>query len=88
MVILHEIARQATDADVSTAEKAVMAAIADAHHLVPKDVVIVPLGAVPKTTSGKVRRSAAREAYADQRFAPLSVQPLFRLKLQEPARAR
>ena len=29
----------------------------------PKEVIVLPKGAIPKTTSGKLRRSAVREAY-------------------------
>lgn len=39
-------------------------AVADAVGLRPSEVLVVPRGTVPKTTSGKLRRGALREAYA------------------------
>lgn len=38
----------------------IRAAVKDAFGVVPREVVFLPPGALPKTTSGKVRRSATR----------------------------
>jgi fatty-acyl-CoA synthase len=43
--------------------------IADAIGIHPRDVVVLPPGAVEKTTSGKLRRAAMREAYASGALA-------------------
>ena len=45
-------------------ERAVRHEIADAVGVAPGAVVVLPPGAVQKTTSGKLRRAAMREAYA------------------------
>lgn len=41
----------------------VRAAVTAAVGLTPREVVVLPRGAVPKTTSGKLQRAAARQAY-------------------------
>ena len=38
-------------------------AVADAVGTAPDEVVVVPRGTIKKTTSGKLRRAAMREAY-------------------------
>ena len=38
-------------------------AVADSVGIAPADVVVVPRGTIEKTTSGKLRRSAMRDAY-------------------------
>ncbi|HEX9236517.1 MAG TPA: AMP-binding protein [Actinomycetota bacterium] len=47
-------------------------AVSDAVGLTPREVLVVAKGSIPKTTSGKVRRSALREAYADGRLEVLA----------------
>ncbi|MEV6671276.1 fatty acyl-AMP ligase [Streptomyces sp. NPDC051162] len=42
---------------------AVVAAVTAGHGVAPADVHIGPVGAIPMTTSGKVRRDATRKAY-------------------------
>ncbi|MCV7192812.1 fatty acyl-AMP ligase [Mycolicibacterium brumae] len=44
---------------------AVRAAVAKRHGLSVADVLLLPGGAVPRTTSGKLRRRACRESYLD-----------------------
>jgi 1-acyl-sn-glycerol-3-phosphate acyltransferase len=51
----------AMERDAAAAE--VMARVTDAVGVPPDEVVLVPPGGVPKTSSGKIRRSAAREQY-------------------------
>jgi acyl-CoA synthetase (AMP-forming)/AMP-acid ligase II len=41
----------------------VKGAVADAIGAAPSEVIVVPRGAIEKTTSGKLRRAAMREAY-------------------------
>lgn len=58
---------------------AIRAAVAAAHGIRPFDVRFGPPGAIPVTTSGKVRRSATRDAYlrdAIKRFRPRTDQPV------------
>jgi fatty-acyl-CoA synthase len=50
--------------DPAALERAVRSAAADAVGLPPREVVVLPPGTVQKTTSGKLRRTAMRDAYA------------------------
>ncbi|OBA77724.1 acyl-CoA synthetase [Mycobacterium sp. 1164966.3] len=49
----------------------VTSAISNSHGLGVADLVVVPPGSIPITTSGKVRRAACVEHYRDGRFARL-----------------
>ncbi|MFZ1178517.1 MAG: hypothetical protein WAO15_20100, partial [Mycobacterium sp.] len=49
----------------------VTSAISNSHGLGVADLVVVPPGAIPITTSGKVRRAACVEHYRHGRFARL-----------------
>jgi acyl-CoA synthetase (AMP-forming)/AMP-acid ligase II len=44
----------------------VRAAVALEHEVVPHDIVLLPAGALPRTTSGKLSRRSARDAYLTQ----------------------
>jgi len=61
VVLLVEPA--AADADPEALRSRVRRAVADAVGVKPAEVVVVPPGAIEKTTSGKLRRAAMREAY-------------------------
>jgi fatty acid CoA ligase FadD28 len=52
-------------------KREVTSAISSSHGLRVADLVIVPPGSIPTTTSGKVRRSACAEQYRHGRFARL-----------------
>jgi fatty acid CoA ligase FadD21 len=49
----------------------VTSAISNAHGLNVGDVVLVPAGSIPTTTSGKIRRAACVEQYRQDQFARL-----------------
>ena len=49
----------------------VTAAISNAHGLSVSDLVLVPAGSIPTTTSGKIRRAACVEQYQQGRFPRL-----------------
>jgi fatty acid CoA ligase FadD28 len=49
----------------------VTSAISTTHGLTAADLVLVPRGSIPITTSGKIRRSAAAEQYRRDQFARL-----------------
>jgi acyl-CoA synthetase (AMP-forming)/AMP-acid ligase II len=53
----------AVEATASEVASAVRRAIAAEHELELADVVLVQPGRLPRTSSGKVRRGACREAY-------------------------
>ncbi|MEQ0565627.1 fatty acyl-AMP ligase [Amycolatopsis sp. NEAU-NG30] len=62
------VAEHRTHADLAEpAERALAAAIrrlvSDAHGLALRDVLLVPAGRVPRTSSGKIARSACRDRY-------------------------
>ncbi|HEY1840647.1 MAG TPA: AMP-binding protein [Mycobacterium sp.] len=56
---------------VATIKNEVTSAISASHGLSVSDLVLVPQGAIPITTSGKVRRRACVEQYEQDRFARL-----------------
>lgn len=49
----------------------VTSAISNVHGLNVADLVLVPPGSIPTTTSGKVRRAASAEQYLQDQFARL-----------------
>jgi fatty acid CoA ligase FadD28 len=51
----------------------VTSAISKSHGLTVADLVLVPTGSIPVTTSGKVRRAACVEQYRQDQFARLDV---------------
>ena len=51
----------------------VTSAISNTHGLAAADLVLVPPGSIPITTSGKVRRSACAEQYRHNQFTRLDV---------------
>jgi fatty acid CoA ligase FadD21 len=51
----------------------VTAAISRSHGLNVADLVLVPPGSIPTTTSGKIRRAACAEQYCQQQFTRLDV---------------
>jgi fatty acid CoA ligase FadD21 len=60
--LLHRLSGVRTD---------VTSAISNAHGLNVGDVVLVPAGSIPITTSGKIRRAACVEQYRHDQFARL-----------------
>ncbi|MEU7839043.1 MULTISPECIES: fatty acyl-AMP ligase [unclassified Nonomuraea] len=46
------------------------------HRLTPDDVLVVRRGALPKTSSGKIQRSACRKHYVAGKFIPVENQSL------------
>ena len=61
LVIVHEAERHADRLDEVTS--AIRQAIAEEHEALAYEVVLVPPGGVPRTTSGKVQRRACRDLY-------------------------
>jgi fatty-acyl-CoA synthase len=62
LVVVAE-SRCRTDAERERLERMVVAGVIEAVGVPPSVVRIVPPGTVPKTPSGKIRRSAARDRY-------------------------
>ena len=55
-------------ADLAALRAAIVARVADAIGLPPDVVAIYPPGSVPRTSSGKIRRAAARTAFLEGRL--------------------
>ncbi|MCB0925973.1 MAG: AMP-binding protein [Mycobacterium sp.] len=65
LVIVAERAPGTARWDPHPAVEAIRAAVTRRHRVEPTDVVIVPAGAIPRTTSGKLARRACRAEYLD-----------------------
>lgn len=76
LVVVMEV-RKRGDSDEDAMDKLalvkreVTSAISNSHGLAVADLVLVPPGSIPVTTSGKVRRSSCVEEYQRNRFARL-----------------
>jgi fatty acid CoA ligase FadD21 len=56
---------------LSAVKSDVTSAISNAHGLNVGDLVLVPPGSIPTTTSGKIRRAACAEQYRQDQFVRL-----------------
>ena len=65
LVIVGERAAGAHKLDTSPIADDIRAAIAVRHGVTVRDVLLVPAGAIPRTSSGKIGRRACRAAYLD-----------------------
>ncbi|MDZ5649762.1 fatty acyl-AMP ligase [Nitrospirillum sp. BR 11828] len=76
LVVLQEVKRgHLADPDLERALQAVSAAICETFGMRPLDVVLLRPGALPRTTSNKIRRGACREAYLAGDLAPFRLDP-------------
>src|SRR5205085_5879996 len=64
LVVVHEVVRHARAATAEIAA-AVRAAVVAEHEAAVAEVVLLRPETLPRTSSGKVRRRACREAYLD-----------------------
>ena len=73
VVVACEIARtQARKADLNEVMNRIRAAVGEELELQVSSVVLQKQGALPRTTSGKLRRSACAQAYLDGTLNPLT----------------
>jgi acyl carrier protein len=63
LVIVQEVEPRRRDLDTTAALQAIRLAVVARHELEVHAIALVKAGAVPKTSSGKTRRSACRERY-------------------------
>ncbi len=64
LVVVHELRRGAeADVDAGALCDALRRAVAEEHEVHVHEVVLIPAGTLPKTSSGKVRRRACRAAW-------------------------
>lgn len=75
VAIVEAKRRGDTDEDVAAhfaeLKSRITSAISTAHGISAADLVLVPRGSIPITTSGKVRRAASAELYRDGAFSRL-----------------
>jgi long-chain fatty acid adenylyltransferase FadD28 len=69
----HGAAHEDAIDNLRTVWKQVTSAISTSHGLRVADLVVVPPGTIPTTTSGKVRRSACVERYRQNAFTRIDV---------------
>jgi len=62
LVVVMEMDRR-REGEASAAVEAVRQAVAEAHEVQVHEVVLVRMGSIPKTSSGKIQRHASRAAY-------------------------
>ncbi|PBJ65362.1 fatty-acid--CoA ligase [Mycobacterium avium subsp. hominissuis] len=65
LVVVAERAAGTSREDPRPAIEAIRAAVAQRHELAVADVRLLPAGAIPRTTSGKLARRACRAQYLD-----------------------
>ena len=65
LIVAQEIEREARGADLPDLTGRIRQAVAEGHEVQVYDVVILRAGALPRTSSGKIRRQACRRAYTD-----------------------
>lgn len=70
LVIVSERATGTSRLDPAAAIEAIRTAVQQRHGLMPADIRILPAGAIPRTTSGKLARRACRTAYLSGSLRP------------------
>jgi long chain fatty acid CoA FadD26 len=76
LIVIVELKKRGSSDDeardrLHTVKREVTSAISKSHGLEVADLVVVPPGSIPITTSGKVRRSACAECYRQEKFSRL-----------------
>jgi acyl-CoA synthetase (AMP-forming)/AMP-acid ligase II len=72
LIIVHEVTRQAwrtVDADQLSAD--IRHALVQQHGIAPSSVILIKPGALPRTSSGKVRRARCRDLFLNAAFESL-----------------
>ncbi|HEV2856372.1 MAG TPA: AMP-binding protein, partial [Thermoanaerobaculia bacterium] len=79
LVVVQEVERHAErrwsrePGELREALEAVRRAVAEEHEAAPYAVVLVRIGTVPKTSSGKIRRGSCREDFLAGRLEPVGI---------------
>jgi acyl carrier protein len=71
LVVLQEVNRAAGQADHRLLAAEGARAIAARHGVTPLALVLVAASSIPKTSSGKIQRTEARQMYREGNFVPL-----------------
>ena len=69
VVLVHEIERQVPESDLTQVVSCVRRALADEYELEIHTVVLIKSGTIPKTSSGKIQRSACKAAFESGQLA-------------------
>ena len=62
VVLVHEIEKQGSESDLTNMVNSIRRVLADEYELEIHTVVLVKAGTIPRTSSGKIQRSACRAA--------------------------
>ena len=65
LVVVHEIDRRADRATAEEAAQRIRRAVAEEHEVQPSEVVLIRVGTLLKTSSGKVQRRAIRQQFLE-----------------------
>jgi acyl-CoA synthetase (AMP-forming)/AMP-acid ligase II len=68
LVIVQEVDRQHRALETESLIGTIRQAISETHELQAYEVVLVPAGVLPKTSSGKIQRQACKAAYLEGKF--------------------
>ncbi len=71
LVVVCELERQHLRSDPAPVAAAIRKALVEEHDLRPSGVVLIPPGAITKTTSGKIQRSGCRAALLGGELEPV-----------------
>ena len=71
LVVVQEVKRRTLERDLDPAIRAIRESVAREHDLPMHAVVLVPAGALPRTSSGKIRRQSCKRAFEDGRLDAL-----------------
>ena len=76
LVLIQEISRESSEAtDLAPILDAIRDSVLEEHGIALDTVALVRMGTIAKTTSGKVRRSASRDAFISGTIKPLRTWP-------------
>lgn len=76
LILVQEVERTARNtASIEEITRRIREAVFDEHEIGVHDVVLLQPGSVPKTTSGKIRRSLARKRWLDGSLDVLAAEP-------------
>jgi acyl-CoA synthetase (AMP-forming)/AMP-acid ligase II len=74
VVVLQEVERtHRRTLEIEETEASIREAVANEHEIKLDFIVLIPPGALPKTTSGKIQRSLARRMWLENSFEPIDV---------------
>jgi amino acid adenylation domain-containing protein len=76
VVLVHEIDKQVSESDLAEVMGAIRRALADEYELELHSVVLIKSGTIPRTSSGKIQRSACKAAFESGQLAGVAASTL------------